>query len=462
MIEQFQSLMKALEAGGQNAAPSTLTQGSALQTEDLSPIMHNASFEDADIILQKSVNTKQVKSMMYQCNRQLDYGQMGASAQWEGGAGEETTANIVREVYPISFYSTTKRTTVAANHIAAFDGVKAEDRVAKDAALLLAADIEFDFFRGRSEFSNAGVFDGNPLLLAEMPSMIGIDSQVRRSDNQANQLDQMLSEFGADGSVIISANGTLTQSLLEDSTVRSRMNNGRAKKFLLDPISLSAYNKIAHAKERIQLAGSPQGATGAELKTQWTSNGPAVLEPSRFLSGKTRPAAPRLGAPTAPAVPSLADTGAGSTLLSTGTYLYYVTAVNERGESARSTTATQAVTAGDKVTVTITNQATVRYFNVYRSGVGGTAAQAKFIGRIKQTGSANPVFTDLGNRSPGSVTGYLIQEDTLEQGVLAPFSELKMGINSLSTISAFYKFMSVGAILPRKNVLMDNLDGQLS
>jgi hypothetical protein len=46
MIEQLQSLMKALEAGSTNAAPSTLVQGAALQVEDLSPVMHNATFED--------------------------------------------------------------------------------------------------------------------------------------------------------------------------------------------------------------------------------------------------------------------------------------------------------------------------------------------------------------------------------------------------------------------------------
>jgi len=38
-LAQLQGLVKALEAGGYNAAPGTLVQGSALQVEDLSPVM---------------------------------------------------------------------------------------------------------------------------------------------------------------------------------------------------------------------------------------------------------------------------------------------------------------------------------------------------------------------------------------------------------------------------------------
>ena len=43
---------------------------------------------------------------------------------------------------------------------------------ANDAAIKLAADIEFDGFRGQSDFSNAGVFDGNPIANASCPTFI--------------------------------------------------------------------------------------------------------------------------------------------------------------------------------------------------------------------------------------------------------------------------------------------------
>lgn len=461
MIEQLQSLMKALEAGSYNAAPGQLAQGAALMVEDLSPVMQNVTFDDSHIKLQKMLPSKDVKSQLHQFNRQLDYGIFGGSAQFEGGIGEEDTSNYVRAVVPMAYYSTTRRVTVAANLIGAFDGVKAEDRAASDAAMKLAGDIEFDLFRGQSDFSNAGVFDGNPLAVAKVPNMIGVDQQVRQSDAQSNTQDLMFAEFGSDQTVVLSAGGTLTQSIIEDSSVRSAMNMGAADRLVLDPISLSAYNKIAHAKERIMLAGSAQEATGAHLRTQWTSAAVVSLEASRFLSGKTRPARSRAGSPVAPAIVT-ADAGAAGSLLAAATYNYYVTSVSMRGESAPSTASAQAVaTAGNAVTVTITAAAGAQYYNVYRSEAGGSAASAKFVGRIAQ-GAGNPVFRDLGNRQPGSVTGFLIQGNTMGIAQLAPYSKLKLAVNDLSLPEAHFRFLSLAMYQPRKNVLIENITGQLS
>lgn len=461
MIEQLQSLMKALEAGSYNAAPGQLAQGAALMMEDLSPVMQNVSFDDSHIKLQKMLPSKDVKSQLHQFNRQLDYGIFGGSAQFEGGIGEEDTSNYVRAIVPMAYYSTTRRVSVAANLIGSFDGVKAEDRAGADAAMKLSGDIEFDSFRGQADFSNAGVFDGNPLTVAKVPNMVGVDQQVRQSDAQANTQDLMFAEFGSDQTVVLSVGGTLTQSIIEDAAVRSAMNMGAADRLILDPISLSAYNKIAHAKERIMLAGSAQEANGAHMRTQWTSSAIVSLEASRFLSGKTRPARSRSTNPLAAPAIALADAGAAGSLLAAATYTYYVTSVSMRGESLPSAASSQAVAAaGNKVTVTITPAAGAQYYNVYRSEAGGSASSAKFIGRIAQ-GAGSPVFTDLGNRSPGGVTGFLIQGNTLGFAKLAPFSQLKLAVHDLSTPTAFFSFLSLAAYQPRKNVLLDSISGQL-
>ena len=460
MIEQLQGLMKALEAGSYNAAPGQLVQGAALMVEDLSPVMHNVTFEDSHIKLQKMLPSKDVKSQLHQFNRQLDYGIFGGSAQFEGGIGEEDTSNYVRAVVPMAYYSTTRRVTVAANMIGAFDGVKAEDRAAADAAMKLAGDIEFDSFRGQSDFSNQGVFDGNPSVMAKMPNMLGVDQQVRQSDGQLNTQDLMFSEYGSNQTVILSVGGTLTQSVIEDSSVRSAMNMGAADRLILDPISLSAYNKIAHAKERIMLAGSAQEATGAHLRTQWTSSAVVSLEGSRFLSGKTLPARNRQGSPAAPTI-AVSDLGAAGSLLQTGSYAYYVTACSIRGESLPSLSATQAVTSGDKVQIVITGPG--QYYNVYRSDLNGTAAVAKFIGKVASNAAGSgATFIDLGNRQPGSVTGFLVQANTMGFAQLAPYSKLKLAISDLSLPEAHFRFLSLALYQPRKNVLLENITGQLA
>lgn len=459
--EVTQALLKALEAGNYNAAPSTLVQGSALQIEDLSPVMHNVTFDDSHIKLQKMVKVDSCKSTLAQFDRQLSYGQFGGSAQLEGAVGQEETSDFVRIVVPMAYYSHIRRVTVVANMVDTVDGQKAEERAASDAAKKLAADIEFDLFRGKADFSNAGLFDGNMGAIPGLPNMLGLDAQIRQSDAERNAQDLMFGEYGSDDTVVIAGGGTLSQDMIEDASVRSAMNLGSADKLLVDPKVLSAYNKISFGKERIVLAGSAQDATGAELRKQWVSNGTVGLEASRFLSGKTRPATARSNGPSAPLTVTAANAG-GSTSLPAGTYVYYVTSVNELGESPRTVaTGTLTYTAGDQVTLTITppGSGTVRYFNVYRSAAGGSQASARFIGRVALGAGATTAFVDLNNKRPGFVTGFLVEGDTMGMKELSPYSRLKLAVSDLSIPEAHFRFCTLAVTQPRKNVLIDNLVG---
>jgi hypothetical protein len=462
MVQDLQALMKALEAGMPSAAPGQRTQGAALQNIDMSPVMQNVCFSESQIKLQKTLSVKPVKSTLHQFRRQLSYGTFGGSAQYEGGVGEDSTSQYVDATVPMAFYSETRRVTEAAKEVSAFDGVAADDRVAQDAALKIAGDIEFELWQGQSNFSNAGVFDGNPLLAqaANMPGMVGIDQQVRQSDSQANTQDLMFASYGSDQTVVLSVNGTLSQSIVDDAAVRSAMNMGDAHRLLVDPIALNGYNKIAHAKERIMLSGSAQEASGANLRTQWTSSGPVSIESSRFLSGKTRPDAARLSNPLSAPAATAADGGANGTPLAAAAYTYYVTAQNVRGESMPSqpTTVTLAA-AGNKATITITAVGGAQMYNVYRSSAGGSAATAKHIGK---TPANQLVFTDLGNRSPGSVTGFLIEEKTMAIAELSPFKKYEMARADLSEVNAFARMLCLAVYQPRKNVLLENITGQLS
>lgn len=453
------ALLKALEAGNYNAAPSTLVQGSALQIEELSPVMQVVTFEEKHIKLQKMLGVESCKATLAQFDRQLSYGIFGASAQNEGAVGQEEDSQFVRVVVPMAFYSHVRRVTVVANMVSTVDGVKAEDRAAKDAAIKLAADIEFDLFRGKADFSNAGVFDGNMAVIPALPNILGLDAQIRMSDIERNSQDLMFAEYGSNESAVVSVGGTLTQDAIEDSHVKSTMQHGEADKLLVDPKVLSAYNKISFGKERIVLAGSPQDATASDLKRQWVSGGTVSIEASRFLAGKTAPAAARSSGPVAPSI-ALANSGA-SSALAAGVYTYFVTAVNELGESPASASAASAsITAGDQIQVTITpGSGTNRYFNVYRTNAGGAAASAKFVGRVANSGAATTVFTDLGNKRPGFVTGFLVQGNTMMIKELSPYSRMKLAVTELSLPEAHFRFCTLAVPQPRKNVLLDNLVG---
>jgi hypothetical protein len=461
-LNTIQQLIKALEAGSYNAAPSSLVQGAALQAEDLSPVMQNVSFEDKHIILQKMLKSEPCKSTLAQFDRQLSYGIFGGSANGEGQVGQEETSDFVRIVVPMAYYTHVRRVTIVANMVATVDGKKAEDRAAEDAAKKIGGDIEFDLFRGKADFVNAGVFDGNPLAIPALPNMLGLDPQIRQSDYMRQAQDLMFGEYGSDQSVVLPVGGVLTQSAIEDAGVRSAMNMGNADKLLLDPITLANYNKIAFNKERIMLAGGAHGSSGADLKKQFTSSGVIDLEASRFLSGKTSPAPARASGPAAPTLAGASSTVAGvvTAFLINQVYTYHVTSVNELGESPKSAANSETVAAsGDCIVLTITppGSGVVRYFNVYRSPAGGTAASAKFIGRVDRSTGATVSFRDAGNKIPGFVTGYLVQGDTMAIKELSPYSRQKLAITDLTMPEAFYRFACLAVFQPRKNCLLDNL-----
>lgn len=456
-IQTIESLVKALEAGNPNSAPSTLTQGAALQVEDLSPVMHNVTFGDEHLKLTKKLKVETVKSVLSQFDRQLSYGNFGDSAQIEGAVGQEEISDIVRVVVPMCYYSHIRRVTLVANLVQTVDGKKAEARAAEDAAMKLAGDIEFDMFRGKADFSDAGVFTGNPNSIPALPNVLGVDAQIRQSDAQRQAHDLMFSEYGSDDTVVIQGGGILQQSTMEDASVRSAMNLGSASTLLVDPKVLSAYNKIAYGKERIILANAPQDATGADLRRQWVSGGVVSIEASRFLSGKTGAKRARSTGPNAPTIAVALGAVAGTVFKNTEVYKFYATAVNEMGESPLSPVGTATLTAdGMQINVTITGTGVVRYFNIYRSAANGSIA--KFIGRVANQG-ANTVFVDLGNKLPGFVTGFLLQEDTMDVAELSPYSRLKLAVTDLSQPEAHFRFLTLRAFQPRKNVLIDNLTG---
>jgi hypothetical protein len=458
VLDKIKELKKALEAGNYNAAPGAMTQGSALQQEDLSNIMNVATFQDSAIKLQKEFKVVPAKGTLVQFNRQLDYGIFGGSAVLEGAVGQEETSNYARLVVPMAYYVHVRRVTLQAEMVQTFDGVKAEDRVAADAAVKLAADIEFHLFRGKSAYSNAGLFDGNPLAASELePGMHGLDMQIRQSDFMSNAQDLMLNEYGADSSVAINQNGVLAQSTVEDIYSRAQMHNGAPEKLYMDPLTHGAYNKIAHGKERIVLAGSPQQATGAQLKEQWVAGGAISIESSRFLSGKTAPARPRLNTPAAPSIAAAAASDATS-FLAGEVYSYKVTACNEVGESVASAAAAGTIASnGQRVDVTITPASglSALFFNVYRSEAGGSVV--KFIGRCKNSGAATTVFSDKAGKIPAFVTGFALDMRGIEMHELSPFKKQELARTDLTSPHAFYRFCSLAVKLPRFSMIVDNL-----
>lgn len=461
--EKFDRLDKALEGGNYNAVPSTLTQGSALQVEDLSNVMETVTFKEGSFKLMKKLGVEKVKATLVQFDRTLAYGVNGGTATNEGGVGQEENGTYVRAIVPMAFYSLIRKWTQVADMVNTVDGKSAKERVAEEAALKLQSDLEFDSFRGMADFSNAGVFDGNPAAIAVLPNMYGVDIQVRQSDSERKTRDLMFAEYGSDDTVVISCGSTLTMEQVQDARTRAELNWGTPDELLVDPKVHAAYNKIANNWQNIYLAGAPQTGAGASLDKQWVVQGTVKIDSSQWLRGKTQPGQLRKNGPGTPTNVS----GASSTVAATPTtfvagdvYLYRASSGNEIGESAW--TGTQSVTisaTADIVTYTVTAGTGALYLNIYRSAANGAASTCKFIGRVKAAASGNTAFIDLNNKTPGFVTGFLVQYDTMTIAELAPFTKKELAEVDLSHTSAFFRFCCLKVTQPRKSVLLDSLIG---
>jgi hypothetical protein len=478
LVLNLQSLIKAMEAGQQGGVPGSQSQGNALAIEDLSPIIQNVCINEKSIKLQKLLKVEPCKSMTPMFTRQLDYGQLGGSAQLEGAVGVDKTSTFGRSFVPMCFYSHLRRVTTASNMVDSVDGKKAEERAAEDAAKNIALDIEFDLFRGKGDFSNNGVFDGNPLAVASsLPNMMGVDQQVRSSDMSLNSHDLMMEEYGSNASIVVTAGGILSQANIEDASVKSAMNAGDPTAFITDPMSMSAYNKSLIATsgavgQRIMLGGAAQQVSGADFRGQWVNQGGEIkFETSRLLAAKTTWARTNSNAPGVPSIGGGGLTDYTNTVpgtLTTGVYRYIVTAFNEYGESApfglgadvngvNKVTVSGATTGSAHIAITA-GSGTIRGYNIYRTaaGAGTQAVNYKFVGRVAYAG-ATTNFIDLGNKLPGSVTGFLYQDDTMAIKELAPYSRQKMAQADLSITEAHFRFCTLVVYQPRKNVLIDNI-----
>lgn len=457
-------LIKALEGGTQGGASSAFNGGAVLGVENLDTIMHSVCAEEEEIKLQKKITVKSTKSTLVMFNTLTSYGRRGGSAVVEGSPGQFKDIKVNRKPVPMAYYAEMRRVTDVANTIETFDGVKAEDREAEAAAMTIAFAVEDDCFRGHADYSNNGVFDGAPSAMWLGPNMHGLDIQVRQSDITRGSKDQMFSEFGSDASVVIQGGGTLTQENIEDAKARSRVSFGNPKLLMIDPLVLSNYNKLGLALQRIVLAGSPQGASGSDLKTQWTAHGDVSIESSNFLLGKTQPESDQVaGTPALPtlSIASTTDSSAVTSFAINAIYQYYVTGGNELGEGAKSATTSRTITAaGDKVVITITHGTGVnRFFNVYRGLAGGRPGTEKFIGRcVARPGFSTSTFVDLNAKIPAFSTGFLCDfRDNMAFYELMPYSRKKLAITELATTEAHYRWITLGVMAPRRQILVDNL-----
>lgn len=111
------------------------------------------------------------------------------------------------------------------------------------------------------------------------------------------------------------------------------------------------------------------------------------------------------GAPAAPTIATQPAAGAdAASLIPAGTYYYTIAAFNDTGESLGTTTASVAVTAGQKVTIVVTRVTGATGYRIYR-GAASNGSDAKWIAKVAQPGAGNLTFVDMGAWRPLDANG---------------------------------------------------------
>ena len=160
---------------------------------------------------------------------------------------------------------------------------------------------------------------------------------------------------------------------------------------------------------------------GAPVRGVRTSFGDIANQPDVFIREGSippeaeSPASHTTTNPTKPVSVTTATAAEAASLFGAvhaGNYYWGVTSVNSFGESAMTLTSVDAVAAGEKVTITITEPAAedATGYKIYRSRKDGTngIGDFRFMFRVPDSGSATTVHVDLNDEIPGTSQGFIL------------------------------------------------------
>jgi hypothetical protein len=394
-------LQKALTAG-YGTDVSTLQGGGALRIQSLDKTMQATIQENKHFKLFNELAKTGAGATVDEWTEQSGVGGfLGGSTNTETGIINESTGAYARRVGLVKYMMTKRQVSLVStlgNNIASSEAIEQQA-----GAKQLLTDAEYLSFEGDdlvvpTEFSgiwaqirdgvNAGQVDGGNILDAEGQSLASINllnaaaAQISKRDNFGTPTHLFLSQL-----------------------VQADFDTG------LDPAFRVSLNNVPNG-------GISLGAPVVGVRTSWgdIKNMPDVFindgdqtVPFQVTYASLAAANDGMKPTLALAAASATDSKFGAT--HAGNYYYLVTGLNANGQSTGVISAQQAVSAGQKVTLTITASAGGQEtgYAVYRSRKNGTNAPNDFrmMARVPK-GGATTVYVDLNREIPGTTKAYVL------------------------------------------------------
>lgn len=468
--EELDSLIKSLSTGNEayNAAPSTLTQGTALMTQSLDSSLKAVTFGMKHLKLWPMFPKDKAFNTVEEYNRQTSYGETSNGGFFNadtGTAPDEQTSAYNREVEVVRYMGTTRVVTHPLTLIRPAHGPIVAREI-KNGTMYILQNLERQLFEAKAWFEdNTGTFKGDP---ADMPTnsakFKGLDAAIRFGDNDTKAQYTGFEPYGGTRSVIQDLVGnTPDENALENLCNRTLENFGMPTDLFIDNQVWRDLNVLFYPKERVVPMGPTEGKAGFVITQFVSSAGPIAIQPDVFLRPKFAPISAQPNAPATPVVGGSGTEVDATSLLPTGTFHYRVSAVNNSGESAATADFSQAVVAGNRITITINaGTAGALYYAVYRST---SATGHTFIGYIKDSnanGAGGATFRDAGKKQPGLPSGYLLSlnSDDLTWKQLAPLMKMDLAITGPA-----YRWMQLLygtpiVFAPLHHAILDNIGRQ--
>lgn len=431
MAGDVENLNKALNTGAYAQAGGVAGQqgGSALIVESLENSLKVLTYSDEHVKFWKKIAKTPAYSTVEEYNQLLSYGSDGGGFISEGALPDTEDSEYVRKATFVKFLGTTRTVTHPMTLVRSAHGdVLAREN--QNGILWIMKKMENALFWGDSTLAAGGregvQFDG-------LNKMIHPDNVLDIAGKELTDRD-----VNRGANLIISNYGMVTDLFLPFQV-------------------LAQFSEQYFPKERVIMPTPGSGLQAGLVVNKFQTAGGAVeFNPDVFLQ-KTAPLpVASTGGENTPTIPAsitvtLDDTVSGNFAkgvegTGAGTYKYYVTAVNNHGESLPSAAGTIALLETDVnkgVKIVIENSASMskkpEYFNVYRTELDGTAAFKIMSVPAKNEGAlATNTAIDLNEILPNTYTCFMGQftDDILAFKQLAPMMKM-----DLATLGPAHRFM---------------------
>lgn len=435
-------LLKALSVGA-GTDSAQFTGGRAMVPEDIEGTMVNAMRERReDCKLMSTIKKQPVFSTVHEIVRRKGVGLHEFLAVPEGGGSDTSDQDIERKIFEVKFLQDRRSVTDQMAAVRGIEDAFESEKLAGTLNVLKAAEHL--------------CFHGDSLVVPEQ--FDGVIPQIKRSSNP-NVIDIR-------GQTI----ATVGERIITDAVHGVFAAGGDGNKLFFPPVFAQDIQDLVKDRLRFGTSGSgsmalvvdqyptPFGSTVHFGQTEGADRFYKVKGPVEAIgSPKSRPKAP-----SNVATAQSADGKSKFATADAGNYKYTVHSINRYGISeGKDVTGTVAVTAGNKVTITITESTdkTETGYIICRSKKDGNKVME--MTRIGKAG-ATTTFDDFNIELPGTGSMLLITDNSLIPNVeflqLLPLRYRPLYESNTAEKPFFIQlFGSVGVKVPEYCAVIDNI-----